>query len=1144
MLATNEAAKTKHMTALIIAASIIFVGAEAFAKPFVDEVNKVGHQVAALFRNAEFAITDFGARQDGTKCTDAFAAAFAAAERAGGGRVTVPQGRWTTGAIRFRSNCELHLDDGAEVVFSQDPADYLPAVFTSWEGMECVNYCPLVYAYGCTNVAITGTGTLRAFDGKWEDTAWYPWVPQANGVKAARLQLYTWGATDFPVEKREIWKMENAHTRPHFIQFNRCKNVRLDGFRVRNSPFWTIHLYQCEDASVRGLDVYAHGNNNDGIDIEMSRNVLVEKCVFDQGDDGVVIKSGRNRDAWRIGKPTENVLVRDCEIRNAHTVLGIGSEISGGVRNVLMKDCTAGDVNRVFFVKTNRRRGGELENIACENVSARSAKYSLFEIATDILYEWANFPDYENRTTRISDIRASRIFAETALHDVIVAGDPSLPPSGVRWSDVKARATAGERVVLKNAGDAVELDAVADCATGELSGKIAEALAVPQCVSCDRMRGTSVYERYYNEIVKRDILADEAWESLKSHDEFAARQRRLREGMVKAIGGFPEKTPLNLRVVETVRRDGYSVEKILFESRPSHHVTAHRFVPDKTAFPLPRPGIVVPCGHSLSGKLAPWYQRAGVVGAQAGFVTIVYDPIDQGERRQTPPDADGEVQSPVHEHNRCGKRAALLGWSAAQFRIWDGMCAIDVLCEDSRVDRSKVCVYGISGGGTLTSYIMALDDRVAVACPAAFLSTMRSVCDHAGPQDAEQNIFGQLAFGLNHLGFVLMRAPSPVLMCCTHSDFFPFGGALETAERARRAYAALGAGENFSSFDVGGPHHWYESERQASLAWMKERLGMEAGAYSGNIGRFKSLDVAFSYSSADIALADVNSKSHITPAGKVTDRGYVLDIPGERSVYDIMREEAERAKSARPALTPESVRSIAAIDGEAGWEVAAQGECKMPGLLVRSTTLVRPDGVLVPTVTFLPEGADGDPAIVVSDSPRTNLVAVVESLIAARRPVMVAELRAFGETGANRPSRQHGFYRCKDGDEEVAVMCIWLGRSLVGDRAGDLAAAATMFAGLDEVGGRKIEIVAQGRASVPAAHAFYVWRKLFSGLKLERPPQSWESLFADPMLDSRFADVVHGAYRFYDWTGLLSTPPLLEMERLNKLSAPASVKPL
>lgn len=422
----------------------IKAGAEAFAKLFVDDVKKRGLSVAALFRDAEFPIDRFGAKADGSKCTGAFAAAFDAAERAGGGRVVVPEGRWFTGAIRLKSNCELHLAEGADVVFSQDPADYLPAVFTSWEGMECWNYCPLVYAYGCTNVAITGKGTLRGYEGKWADTFWYPWVWQDNGIKAARLQLYTWGATNHPLEDRQIWKMKNANTRPHLVQFNRCKNVRWEGFRVRESPFWTLHLYQCEDASVRGLDVMAHGNNNDGIDIEMSRNVLVEKCRFDQGDDGIVIKSGRNRDAWRIGRPTENVLIRDCEVVDGHTLLGVGSEISGGVRNVLMKDCTAGDVYRVFYLKTNRRRGGFLQNIVCENVKARSARTSVFEIATDVLYEWADFPDYENRATKISDIKARNIKVGVTKDLIRLVGDPAMPPERISWSDVSASSVTGE----------------------------------------------------------------------------------------------------------------------------------------------------------------------------------------------------------------------------------------------------------------------------------------------------------------------------------------------------------------------------------------------------------------------------------------------------------------------------------------------------------------------------------------------------------------------------------------------------------------------------------------------------------------------------------------------------------------------------
>jgi polygalacturonase len=188
----------------------------------------------------------------------------------------------------------------------------------------------------------------------------------------------------------------------------------------------------------------------------MTRDVLVEKCRFDQGDDGVVIKSGRNQDAWRLNAPTENVFVRDCEIVNAHTVLGIGSEISGGVRSVLMKDCTARSVYRVFFLKTNRRRGGVLEDIACENVTAEKAIASVFEIDTDVLYEWAKFPYYENRTTRISNIRAENICVKSARDLVKLRGAAELPPEKIRWRNLSAEKITGKKLIVENIKDAVE----------------------------------------------------------------------------------------------------------------------------------------------------------------------------------------------------------------------------------------------------------------------------------------------------------------------------------------------------------------------------------------------------------------------------------------------------------------------------------------------------------------------------------------------------------------------------------------------------------------------------------------------------------------------------------------------------------------
>ncbi|MCQ2390492.1 MAG: glycoside hydrolase family 28 protein [Kiritimatiellae bacterium] len=388
-----------------------------------------------VYPAANFPITDYGAKPDGSKCTEAFAKAMAACNAAGGGHVVVPAGKWTTGAIRFKSNCDLHLSEGAEVVFTQNPEDYLPAVFTSWEGMECWNYCPLIYALECENVAITGPGMIRGFEGEWKQSFWYPWVPQDNGIRAARRQLYDWGATDYPVEKRQIWKKEKANTRPHFVQFNRCRNVKMEGFKLRQSPFWTLHVYHSQNVVVRGLDVYAHGNNNDGIDIEMSKDVLVEKCRFDQGDDSFVIKSGRNRVAFSVAAPTENVVFRDCHLEDAHTLLGVGSEISGGVKNIYVHDCSVQHANRLCYIKTNQRRGGVVENIWFERIKAESST-EVFSIGMDVLYEWAKFPDYEIKLTEIKNVYVKDVTCGTSKQAIILVGDPRLPPKGLHLENV------------------------------------------------------------------------------------------------------------------------------------------------------------------------------------------------------------------------------------------------------------------------------------------------------------------------------------------------------------------------------------------------------------------------------------------------------------------------------------------------------------------------------------------------------------------------------------------------------------------------------------------------------------------------------------------------------------------------------------
>lgn len=399
-----------------------------------------------IFPQQEFNITAYGAIPSDTMvCTEAIAQAIAACNEAGGGRVIIPAGEWLTGPIHLKSNVNLHLSKGAVVRFTDNPQDYLPAVPTSWEGMECYNYSPLVYAYECENVAITGAGKLYP-----KMKTWRKWFSRPKAHMDALANLYHQMSKDVPVEKRQAAVGEN-NFRPHLIHLNRCKNVLLDGFEIENSPFWTIHLYLCDGGVARNLHVKAHGHNNDGIDLEMSRNFLVEDCVFDQGDDAVVIKSGRNHDAWRLNSPCENIVIRNCIIKQGHTLLGIGSELAGGIRNIYMKNCIApGTVHRLFFVKTNHRRGAFVENIYMDSIQTEGT-LRVAEIDTDVLYQWRDLvPTYKDTLTRINNICLTNIQVDSAKVIYDFRGDERLPIRNIVMKNIAVKCVADTNNYVKN----------------------------------------------------------------------------------------------------------------------------------------------------------------------------------------------------------------------------------------------------------------------------------------------------------------------------------------------------------------------------------------------------------------------------------------------------------------------------------------------------------------------------------------------------------------------------------------------------------------------------------------------------------------------------------------------------------------------
>lgn len=404
-----------------------------------------------IFPDKDFKITGYGAQAGGEfNNSEAIAAAIKACNEAGGGRVVIPNGVWFTGAIHLKSNVNLHLADSAVLKFSDKPADYLPAVQTTLEGMELFNFSPLIYAFECENIAITGKGTLAPEMGTWKI-----WFPREKPYMDAAAKLYTMMSTGVPVEERQFADEANR-IRPYMVHINRCKNVYLEDFKIRNSPFWCVHLFLCDGGVVRNLDIRAHGHNNDGIDLEMSRNFLVEDCTFDQGDDAVVLKSGSNQDGWRLNQPTENIVIRNCTILEGHTMLALGSELSGGIRNIYMHNCEAPkSVTRFFYIKTNHRRGGNIENIYVDNVKSGKTN-RVFEIDTDVLYQWRNFPTYETRITRIHNINLSNVTCQSAQAIYEVKGDERMPVGIVELKNIHVDTVKQFVNKVANAGNIIE----------------------------------------------------------------------------------------------------------------------------------------------------------------------------------------------------------------------------------------------------------------------------------------------------------------------------------------------------------------------------------------------------------------------------------------------------------------------------------------------------------------------------------------------------------------------------------------------------------------------------------------------------------------------------------------------------------------
>ena len=413
-----------------------------------------------------------------------------------------------------------------------------------------------------------------------------------------------------------------------------------------------------------------------------------------------------------------------------------------------------------------------------------------------------------------------------------------------------------------------------------------------------------------DEVVRADRAADAAVAAIRTTEELKAKQGEWRAAWLEGLGGLPAvKTPLNAKVGPVVEYEGFTLQNVLFESQPGVYVVGHLFLPDAAKFASPYPCVMMPMGHSDNGILNLRYAAHAVMTARAGLAVFSWDPIGQGERRQIDRRYDAQFSQCAREHSSLGARGWLVGWNFTRFRIWDAIRAVDYVLTRKEIDGRRLGVMGTSGGGTMSAYMQAWDERITVAFPNCFVSSIRAVFGERGCHDAEQFFFGQLTSGVNHAAILALGQPRVALATGSRwKDYFPHQGAADTFAVFSNLVTHLQTSQTSQTlspwhYNCDGPHGLPASTRAAQTDWMRHHLlGAEAPR---SLAAYRALDPSPTDDPANKAGCPFDANATF-----FTATHQVRDLPGFRSVYALIAERARELQAKRRPKTREELREI------------------------------------------------------------------------------------------------------------------------------------------------------------------------------------------------------------------------------------------
>ena len=609
---------------------------------------------------------------------------------------------------------------------------------------------------------------------------------------------------------------------------------------------------------------------------------------------------------------------------------------------------------------------------------------------------------------------------------------------------------------------------------------------------------------------RKDSL--EAFQNLEQWQNW---QVIVRRRFSEILGPFPEKTPLNAKIVRTVKKEGYRVEHIIFESQPGFYVTSSLFIPDSQVKGKKAPTIVYCSGHTELGYRSPVYQHVMLNLVKKGFIVYAFDPVGQGERLEyfDPETGKSIVGGPTMEHSYPGAQAFITGSSQARYMIWDGIRAVDYLLTRKEVDPARIGITGRSGGGTQSAHIAAVDDRIYAVAPENYITNYERLLQSIGPQDAEQNMFNMIGRGLDHPDFLIVRAPKPALMITTTDDMFSIQGAMETEKEVSRIYGAYDKQENFSRSEDNAPHASTLKNREALYAFFQEHL-----KNPGNPQDEKTVI--------------------LTPEElRVTETGQLSTSVKGETVFSLNKKETEKRLSGLKKKGIDQgyfILAAASAKKLSGYRDPAEiQEPVYSGRIVRDSYIIEryflkgEGNYIIPYLLFKPQNAVNNAVIYLHPSGKNAEAGIggeIEKFVNEGITVLAPDLLGTGEMG---PGTFEGDAYFSGASHNLWYASMLTGRTITGIHAGDVVRLARL---LNKYGFSNISGISRKEMSPVLLHAASFSPEIRSVVLIE-PYSSYLSLVVNRFYDPHFilSSVPHsiGSYDLPDLAASLAPRKLL-----------------